>query len=172
MTGTTHTGAKLHRLAGQLEHLPTSGMIALAKASKRLIEAEARAAGVGTMRLSGRARGPRQEGPARARRTVRLKARDTLSTGNGGASLRLQAVPVGPWVWANTGTGAHLVGQLRGKGRRPAWIRGAGYGHGVRGPVIHPGAAGHGAWRHAAAKVVQVAPVAFTDELAELVRAF
>ena len=182
MAATTHTGDKLHRLAGSIADLRTAGMIAVARVSKQLIEDEARGAGVGTMRVAGRARGPKQQGPTRPRRPVRLRARDTIRPGDPDASLRLQAVPVGPWVWANTGTDAHYVGRL--KGRRPrggaagpvregqAWVRGAGYAHGVRGPVLHPGTAGRQAWRKAAVRVVAATTVAFRDQLHQTVTGF
>jgi hypothetical protein len=175
VAGTTHTGDKLHRLAGQIADLPDAAMIVVAKKAKQLVEDEARAGGVGTMTIAGRARGPRQEGPTRARRPVRLRAKDTFKAGTGQTSLRIQAVPIGPWVWANTGTDAHYVGRLKGRGPgrgaagparvRGAWVRGAGYSHGVVGPVLHPGTAGRQVWRKAAVRVVAATTVTFRDEL-------
>lgn len=168
---TTATGAKLHRLAAELGDLPATGMVALARAGKRVVEEQARASGVATMRIAGRARGARQTGPARPRRTVRLRARDRITSGQHATTLRIQAVPVGPWVWVTSGTAPHLVGQTN-RGRRPQWVRGAGYDHGVRGPVLHPGARGRRVWTSAAERVTKVAPLVFRDELHELVRTF
>lgn len=167
----TRTGAKLHRLAAEVGDLPATGMVALARAGKKVIADTAAGAGVASMRLAGRARGARQTGPARPRRTVRLKARDKLAPGAPVARLRLQAVPVGPWVWVNTGTDPHLVGQTK-RGRKPQWVRGARYDHGVRGPVVHPGTSGRQVWRRAAERVTAIAPVVFTEELHDLVKAF
>lgn len=177
----TRTGVKLHRLADQVAKLPTAGLIAVAKVSKQIVEAEARAAGVGTMRISGKARGARQSGPAAARRTVKLKARDTLKAGDP-ASLKIQATPPGPWVWANTGTDPHWLGRTGGRrlggGKagparlQGAWIRGKGYRHGVHGPILHPGIGGKQAWRKAAVRMENALTLTFTDELADLVRRF
>ena len=89
-----------------------------------------------------------------------------MKPGRGRAGLHVQAIPVGPWVWTDTGTAGHTIG---GHG---VWVRGRGYHHGVRIPVRHPGSRGKGAWKKAAARVAAAAVPTFRAELADLVKGF
>lgn len=134
----------LRQLAAATRDIPRSGMIAAAKAAKEIVRQEGtRVAGADGMR-------------GKKRRPLKLRARDDLRTGAGVATCRIQgSVPA--WVWATTGTDAHRIRRRR------------------RGPmrtmtVPHPGTVGRGAWYRVLARVEDVVPRIFADELGRVVR--
>jgi len=170
--------AALRRKADAVAGVPFGAMVATAKAAKAAATEEARRAGVATLHL------PRRGKPDRL---VRLRAVDTIREATVGgypvARLRVQGVPVGPWVWVNTGTGAHLVGAGRTRGARTtaARLRSArktGKGGFVvfgpdqvrRVPVWHPGARGRLVWRRVQKRIRADAPDLVRAAVHEAVR--
>lgn len=146
----TATGRKLRRMSDRVPGAIGVSSVAAARAGK------AAAAKVGgTLGAKDRRNG-------RQTRAIRLRARDTIRATATGTTIRLQGVPVGPWVWVNTGTAAHTIGPKGGKRQRAVrTVAGEGLAHPVRG-VRHPGAAGRGRWRRA----VDAATPAMVDALA------
>jgi hypothetical protein len=165
---------RLRATAVDLRAVPESTLIAAARATKQIAAAELVRAGRPRVRLWSRRRG-------RAR-TVRLRAVDTIRKGprGEGLNLRVQGVPVGPWVWANTGTEPHLVGAgATGARRRTTaqtvrrdrrYIAGRGYRHPVLAPVWHPGGRGARVWRKVVDRATPVIVDAFGDQVARAVR--
>lgn len=158
----------LHRLADALGEVPDAVVIAAARAVKDVARREG-----GSVRLWSRRR--------RRARTVRLRAVDNVRrTGPAQVTARVQGLPVGPWVWANTGTDAHLVGAGATKASRRTTaqrarrdvriLSGPRFAHPVRGPVVHPGARGRGAWRRVVARTERIVPDVAGDELARALR--
>lgn len=172
MSSSAPVARRLRAAAVELERVPTAALIAAAKLTKDVARAELVRAGRPRVRVWSRRR--------RSRRTVRLRAVDTLKVEATGANLRVQGVPVGPWVWANEGTGAHLVGAgtTKATGRTTAqrvrrdvrYLSGRGYGHPVRGPLYHPGARGASVWRRVVARSEPLIVDAFADAVREAVR--
>ena len=131
----------LRDLAGQIRDIPDRAMIPVLKAVKKLAADEG-----GTMSRVGR-------------RGAKLKAVDerrdqSLTTL---VVWRIQGVPVGPWVWATSGTKPHAIRRRK------------------RGPlrkmtVPHPGTAGRGSWDRVVARAEQIVPAAFADTLDDVLR--
>lgn len=134
----------LHRLAGRVRTIPRTGMIAAAKAAKQIAGQEGTRAG---SPLKGK-----------KRRGLRLRATDDIRPlGTDGTTCRIQGVSPAGWVWVTTGTQAHRIRRRR------------------RGPlrkmtVPHPGTAGQGAWWRVVARVEDVVPRLFADELTRAMR--
>jgi hypothetical protein len=162
-------GARLHRLAVEVGDIPRTAMIAAAKASKRIAGQEV--ARYSPMHLHRK---------GRPSRSVKLRAVDDIRTQGPVTTCRVQGLPVGPWVWLNTGTGHHLIGTVAKGGRRRR--RGTAGpqkpGTGARlelprgwatGPVGHPGGSGHGVWRKVTKRIAKVVPDIFTDAVREAV---
>lgn len=165
-------GRHLHALAIDLEALPRASLITVAKAVKKVAVDEAGRSRVAVMHL------PRRGRPTR--RAVRLRAVDTIREREGSASLRVQGVPVGLWVWANTGTGAHLIGagkgntrttaaSLRRARRRVPYLAFA-RDQVRRPPVYHPGHRGKHVWRRVQQRAAVIVPAIVRDEVARVCR--
>jgi hypothetical protein len=133
----------LRATAIAIKAVPMSGMIAAAKAVKKVAEGEGRAAG-----------GPLQ---GKKRRGLKLRARDTIRTSGDTTTCRIQGVSPAGWVWVNTGTARH---DIRRRKRGPM----------RKMTVSHPGTAGRGAWRKVVARAETIVPAIFTDAVSEAVR--
>lgn len=133
----------LHRLAADVRAIPRSGMIAAAKAAKAIVKEEgARIAGADGMK-------------GKKRRGLKLRARDDIRPGTGEVVCRVQGSVPG-WVWATSGTDPHAIRRRK------------------RGPmrkmtVHHPGMAGWGGWYRVIARVTDVVPHIFADEVRRVV---
>ena len=134
----------LHRLADDVAAIPMSGMIAAAKAAKKIVKDEgARVAGADGMK-------------GKKKRGLKLLARDDIRQTADGATCRVQGrVPA--WIWATDGTGSHRIRRRK------------------RGPmrkmtVPHPGMPGRGAWFRVIARIEDVVPQIFADEVRRVVR--
>ena len=141
---TVAASADLLRLAGEVEDLPFSSMIAAAKAAKKLVADEgARIAGADGMK-------------GKKKRGLKLRARDDIRTSGGTTTIRVQgSVPA--WIWANTGTAPHAIRRRkRGPMRKMT--------------VHHPGTRGRGGWDRVAAQIEKVVPQIFDTELAKVLR--
>lgn len=145
MTGTA--SRNLHALAVTLERLPKSSMIAAAKAAKKI------AADQGRLEGSPLA-GSRVQ---RGRRAITLKARDDIRDTPTGATMRIQGIPAGVWVWRNTGTRAHDIRRRKRGPKKNMTVR-------------HPGTRGRGAWRKVQARCAVVIPEIFVDDVHLAVR--
>lgn len=167
----TRAAVTLRRDAHRLRSVPKAGMIAAAKITKQLAEREAaRAVPGGVMHLPRKGKPPRR---------IKLRARDDIrQVGARVVRCRVQALPVGPWVWVDSGTHAHIIGRVARGGRRPrrGFIGPQRPGTGahlrigkdwVTGPIWHPGVAGRGAWRRVVAAAEQVLPAVFDDAAEE-----
>lgn len=154
----------LRAIAGRVEAVPRSTVIAAVRASKDVAGREG-----GTVQLWRK--------KSRTRRTVRLRAVDDVRDTANGVTARVQGVPVGPWVWKNTGTRRHVVGAGRkarfagpSTGPRGGALLSFGPNRVRRGPVVHPGTSGAGKWRRVVARTERVAVDAFGDAVREAVR--
>lgn len=127
----------LARLARDIEAVPRTGMIAAAKASKRIAEDVGRGvAGADGMK-------------GKKRRGLRLRARDDIRGTGVTATCRVQGT-VPAWVWATSGTGPHAIRRRkRGPMRRMT--------------VHHPGTPGRGAWFRVVARIEDAVPTIFAD---------
>lgn len=141
MTGTA--SRNLLALADDLERLPMTGMIAAAKAGKKLInDSGTRLVGADGMK-------------GKKRRGLKLKSRDTIRDTGTGATLRLQGSIPG-WIWATSGTAPHAIRRRkRGPMRKMT--------------VPHPGHRGSGVWGDVAERVARVVPQIFADELGRII---
>jgi hypothetical protein len=168
----TGAGPTLRRQAGQLAAVPRAGMIRAAKLTKKLAADEAaRAVPGGVMHLHRKGKPPRR---------VKLRARDDIRpAGRQLIRCRVQALPVGPWVWIDTGTGPHVIGRNAKGRRRYKTVGPQRPGTGARlhlgtdwitGPVHHPGSRGHGAWRRVVAATHEQVPALFDDEVVKALR--
>lgn len=134
----------LHELAADVRAIPHRGMIAAAKVAKKIVEDEGR-------RIAG-ADGMR----GKKKRGLKLRARDTIRDNPHGATCRVQgSVPA--WIWANTGTGPHPI-RRRKRGPKKQMT------------VNHPGMPGRHAWARVAARIAEVTPQIFADEVHAAVR--
>jgi len=152
--------ANLQRIALDTRNVPRSALIEMAKVSKRIASEEARRAGSPWRSNKGR--------------PIRLRAVDHITTRGTKTFLRIQGVPVGPWVWATSGTEPHLVGvgRTRPGGRTTArrakkakYLKGAGYSHPVRAPVAHPGTSGRRAWSKVRIRVRATTKAVFGEQV-------
>lgn len=146
---------QLHRTAVDVGRVPRSGLIATAKAVKSVARAEG-----GTVQLWRKR--------SRSRRTVRLRAVDTIRGDGTVVRLRVQALPVGVWAFLDGGAGPHPIPKRRARrGAPPPRLR---IGRGVvTGPVRHPGAGGDRRWRRVVARTERIVPGVFTDQLRRVV---
>lgn len=143
MTG-VGASVNLRALSRDVERIPMAGMIAAARAAKKIaIDEGTRVAGADGLK-------------GKKRRGLKLRARDTIRDTGDGAVCRIQGTVPG-WVWATSGTAPHRIRRRkRGPMRRMT--------------VPHPGTAGRGAWFRVVARVEIVVPEIFADELARVVR--
>jgi hypothetical protein len=134
----------LHALAADVRRIPHAGMIAAAKAAKKIVDDEGR-------RIAG-ADGMR----GKKRRGLKLRARDDIRDTATGATCRVQgSVPA--WIWANTGTSAHTIRRRkRGPMRKMT--------------VHHPGTPGRHAWAAVAERITRVVPEIFAAQVSEALR--
>jgi hypothetical protein len=152
----------LHDKAIQVAKVPRTGAIAAAKLVKRFATEEA--VHVGSP-FSGKARrGGRRSRP------IRLRARDDIRETVEETSVRVQGLPVGPWVWVDTGTRGHLIGAGRGKRRAKRTVLGGGSFGPVTGPVHHPGTRGRHAWYRVRRRSAVEVPKVFTKEVTRALR--
>jgi hypothetical protein len=135
--------SNLRATAIAIRAVPISGMIAAAKAVKRVADAEGRAAG----------------GPlvGKKRRGLKLRARDTIRTAGDTTTCRIQGVSPAGWVWVNTGTAPHAIRRRKRGPMRKMTVR-------------HPGTAGRGGWRKVVARAEQIVPAIFETAVSEAVR--
>lgn len=147
---------QLHRVAVQVGAVPRSGLIAATRAVKTVARTEG-----GTVRLWRKRSG--------TRRTVRLRAVDTIRDTGNGATARVQALPVGVWAFLDGGADPHPIPRrARRRNQRPPRLRVAGQ---VRtGPVNHPGSRGDRRWRRVTARAERIIPDVFTDAVREAIR--
>lgn len=138
----TSAAVDLHRLATDVRAIPRTGMIAAAKAAKKIVDDEGRRiAGAGGMK-------------GKKRRGLKLRARDDIRPTGDTVTCRVQgSVPA--WIWATSGTDPHAIRRRK------------------RGPmrkmtVHHPGTAGRGAWPRVAARIADVVPRIFADEIGKV----
>ena len=134
----------LHALAADVRRIPHAGMIAAAKAAKKIVDDEGR-------RIAG-ADGMR----GKKRRGLKLRARDDIRDTATGATCRVQgSVPA--WIWANTGTKAHTI-RRRKRGPMRKMV------------VSHPGMPGRHAWDRVAERITRVVPEIFAAQVSEAIR--
>ena len=140
----TAVAVDLHRLADDIAAIPRSGMIAAAKAAKKIVADEGKSvAGADGMK-------------GKKRRGLKLKARDDIRHEGHTSTCRVQgSVPA--WIWATSGTTPH---QIRRRKRGPK----------RKMTVAHPGTAGRGAWYRVVARIEDVVPRIFADELGRVIR--
>jgi hypothetical protein len=131
---------RLRRSATDLRAVPMTGMIASARAVKRIAREEAATVSGGDGKLNGK-----------KRRGIMLRVRDEIKTTGTGATCRVQGSPA-PWVWVTDGTRPHTT-RRRKRGPLKVMI------------VNHPGSRGKGAWRTVRARSVKVVPAIFRDEV-------
>ena len=124
----------LRDLAGELRDVPFKAMLPTVKAIKKIAADE----GTTMARVS--------------KRGVKLRAVDRTLAGKGAdvVIVRIQGVPVGPWVWQTSGTSAHTI--RRRKRGKLSKMR-----------VPHPGSAGRGRWDRVAARAEPIVKAVFTD---------
>jgi len=133
----------LRRLARDVERIPMTGMIAAARAAKKIaLEEGTRVAGADGLK-------------GKKRRGLKLRARDTIRDTGDGATCRVQGTVPG-WVWATSGTKAHNIRRRKRGPMRKMTVR-------------HPGTAGRGAWWRVVARIEVVVPEIFADELGKVV---
>lgn len=133
----------LHRLANDVREIPHTGMIAAAKAAKKIVDEEGR-------RIAG-ADGMK----GKKKRGLKLRARDDIRDDGKSTTCRVQgSVPA--WVWANTGTRPH---DIRRRKRGPM----------RKMTVHHPGMPPRHAWGPVAKRIAKVVPEIFADEVHRVV---
>lgn len=141
---------ELRTIAGELRDIPRTGMIAAAKAVKTIAREEAARVTGGDGRMS--------EG---TRRGIKLRAVDLdVRSGSrepGAVTIRIQGLPVGPWVWRDTGTDPH---RIRRRKKGPKWKM----------TVPHPGSRGVGAWARVVERSELIVPKIFDDAVTKVVR--
>jgi hypothetical protein len=133
--------AVLRDLAGELRDVPFKAMLPTIKQIKAVAQAE----GI-TMSLNGR-------------RPAKLRAVDKRMPGKAAEVVvwRVQGVPVGPWVWQTTGTGAHTT-RRRKRGPKRKML------------VHHPGTSGRGRWARVEARAKPIVEAVFTDYVGGVIR--
>lgn len=132
----------LHRVATRVRTIPRTGMIAAAKAAKRIATEEGAAAG-----------SPLQ---GKKKRGLKLRARDDIRPAGDGYTCRIQGVSPAGWVWATTGTRPHKI-RRRKRGPMRTMV------------VQHPGTTGRGAWYRVIARCETVIPELFRDAMSDAV---
>jgi hypothetical protein len=129
----------LRDLAGRIRDVPFDAMLPAVKQIKQIAAAEGgRMAHV-------------------SKRGVKLRAVDRQVPGKAESVVvwRIQGVPVGPWVWTETGTAAHRI-RRRKRGKLAKLT------------VAHPGSAGAGRWSKVADRAEPIVVATFTDQLDRL----
>lgn len=140
---------RLRRKADDLREIPKSGMIAAARAVKKVADEEAARVSGGDGRLTGK-----------KRRGLKLRARDKIEQRGTSTFCRVQGVSPAAWVWVNTGTDPHRI--RRRKRGKNAKLRAM--------TVPHPGTAGAGAWRRVRRRSEVIVPQIFRDAVNEVIR--
>lgn len=94
-----------------------------------------------------------------SKRGVKLRAVDKLLPGKAEnvTVWRIQGVPVGPWVWKDSGTRAHDIRRRKRGPLRKMTVR-------------HPGTAGAGNWARVVARAEPIVVAVFTAELDRIIR--
>ena len=135
----------------------------LEKSGRHAVEAGA-AKMTARLRAAGAAHGPLH---GKGGKPIRLSARYDVKTVAGEGVAYVKPRPAGAWQIAETGAAPHLIGLGRTgrKGRAVIYLKGKGYAHPVRGPVVGH-ARGHRTWTTArqraepeAMKAMQKAPL-------------
>jgi hypothetical protein len=134
----------LHRLAGDVREIPRTGMIAAARAAKKIVIDEGRH-WAGADGLKGK-----------KRRGLKLRARDEIRTEGDTVICTVQGTVPG-WIWLNTGTDGH---QIRRRKRGPK----------RKMTVHHPGTRGKRAWDIVEKRIADAVPEIFADEVSRVVR--
>lgn len=100
------------------------------------------------------------------RRRVRLTAMTRIKRSSDSASATVWGVPTGPWVWVDSGAGAHLIPKRKPTAKNPRPMHGQGYAHPVqRKQLHHPGTGGRGAWRAVKERARREVPKIFQEEV-------
>lgn len=104
-----------------------------------------------------------------------------------GVRLTFKLRPGGVWAFGEHGAGPHLIGggrnfrrgtnyrsanraRAKTQGRNVKYVKGAGYAHPVRAPILHPGTKGKGAIRYAFKRVRQAQRDAVADGIRAVIR--
>lgn len=114
---------------------------------------------VATAKREGAAAGPVHMG--KRRRTVRLTA---VARFRGSGAVTVWGRPTGPWVWVTAGTQPHTIPKARrgrGKARTTRYLKAPAYPHPYGLAVLHPGAAGRGAWLRVRRQARRDVPAAY-----------
>jgi hypothetical protein len=101
-------------------------------------------------------------------RTVKLTAKEKLTTSGDTTRGFVQGVPVGLWVIRDSGAGPHLIPKKVGKqGRTLA----GNLRHPVRTPpqIRHPGASGRGSWKRVEKRAVEAVTEIFKEQVHKVV---
>lgn len=137
---------ELRRTAGDLRAIPRSGMIAAAKAVKRIAKEEGADVSGGDNKLNGK-----------KRRGVPLSAKDEITENGTTVTCRIQGNP-GGWVWVTDGTSPHDIRRRKKGPKRKMLVR-------------HKGTKpGKGAWRKVRARAEKVVPQIFDDAVRDVTR--
>lgn len=140
----------------------------LAKAPVDGTRAAARAV-VNTAKREGEAAGPVHLG--KRRRAVRLGA---VARFRGSGAVTVWGRPTGPWVWVTAGTQPHTIPKAkrgrRGKARTTRYLKSPAYPHPIGRPVLHPGAAGRGAWLRVRRQARRDVPAAYAAAVRKAIR--
>jgi hypothetical protein len=145
-------------MADRVAKVPAVSMRAAGDALVDVARDEARRAGIARVHVTRRGRPPR---------AVALTAVVDVEARPGTAAARVQALPVGPWVWANTGTARHVIG--KGRPGHPV-VLSFGRDRVATGPVPHPGVRGRGVWRRVQRRAPALGRAAVVDAAREAVR--
>lgn len=152
---TARAVVELRTIADELAEIPRSGMIAAAKAVKAIAREEGDRYG----RITNA-----------SKKGVRLRAVDIdVRAPAGAVAIRVQGLPVGPWVWADQGTSGHPI---RRRKRRPVGNTKAGRRRfDMRTMTVdHPGGSGRHVWDVVVDRADRVVPLIFDDLVEQAVR--
>ena len=134
--------AELRRTLARLAEVPEPALKAACKAVEQIAAQEG-----GTVVLG------------RKRRRVKLKAITRIKPSGNKITATVWGVPTGPWVWKNTGAGAHTIPKRKPTAKKPRPMHGKGYPHPIqRMQIQHPGASGQGTWRVVVKRAERVVP--------------
>jgi hypothetical protein len=145
--------AELRRTLARLSEVPEPALKAACKAVEKIAAEEG-----GTVVLG------------RKKRRVKLKAITRIKPSGNTITATVWGVPTGPWVWKNTGTGAHQIPKRTPTKRSPRPMHGDGYGHPIqRKQISHPGSGGRNAWRTVVKRAERVVPETIQKHVHEVI---